>query len=283
MFSSDSHVGEGRLASDSTGRTTGRDWTSPILLCVLGAIVYGWIALHSMESVGFSDSIDYLFMADFYRAWLHGGPISEVSSHYGTTRYPPLFPIALAVFGAGSDRQDLAGIVSCSLAVLAPLCVWLWLRRDDCGLRLAGWIALALLLYPAYFLLNLNVVSEPLAIALLALAFMFLVDSNLTTSRLLTASLLIGVALLARSALLPAIPALAIWLALRRDLTKPLKALATALASAPLALWLSYRSYLQSETYFDSLDPARAAALYGSWQDVLWLPPSRFAMAVVHN
>jgi len=251
---------------------------------VLAAIVvYGWVAAYSRDSFGFSDSVEYLFMADFYRAWLYGGDIAQYAGHYGSTRYPPLFPLLLAGFGAGPTHPQWANGVSCLVAILAALAVWRWTRRDGALGRYGLWIAAAFLFYPAYFLLNLNVVSEPLAIGFLAWSFALLGEKELTRSRLLLASMLIGVALLARTALLPAVPALVFWMWRRRGVSLRWQAMAVALAAGPIVLWLAYRSTLKSETYLDSLSWADLVASAGAWPDLLWVLPGRLVAAVVSN
>jgi len=261
----------------------GHPWVEFLFLSLTGACVYGWVALYSMQSSGFSDSIEYLFMADFYRGWFFGEPIADRVGHYGTTRYPPLFPVTLAVFGAGSDHQDLANLVSGALAMIAPLCIWFWIKKEGFHSLHATWIALALLLYPAFFLINLNVVSEPLAIALLSLGLIGLGDGKVSNSRLLTASLVLGAASLARMALIPIVPALAIWLGFRRDVALRVKVLAVTISGAPSVAWLIYRSALKSETYVDALNFSKMMALAGGWPGALWTLPCRLFKAIVDN
>lgn len=253
------------------------------VVVAVGLLIYGWVAADSGDSFGFSDSVEYLFMADFYRAWLYGGDIQEFALHYGASRFPPVFPLLLASFGAGSAHPAWANTVSCAVAIVAPLGVWQWIRRDETQGRYGAWIAAALLFYPAYFLLNLNVVSEPLAMGLLAWSFALFAPKELTRSRLMFASMLIGIALLARTALLPAIPALLLWMWRRERVSLRWQAMALALASAPLILWFAYRATLKAESYLDSLTWAGVLASAGSWPDMLWVLPGRLVAAIVNN
>lgn len=253
------------------------------LLALAGVGIYGWVAAYSAGVFGFSDAIDYLLMADFYGAWLYGGDIGQAASYYRETRFPPLFPLVLAALGAGSHHPEWANLVSCLIAVATPLVVWAWIRREEGASWAAPWIAGALLFYPGYFLLNLNVVSEPLAIALLSGALALLAPPRPALSTLATAALLIGLSLLARTALLPAIPALALWMWRARATSLSRQGLVLLIAVAPIAVWLAYRSTLGSETYLDSLSWQVMLDKAGGWPGLLWVLPTRIFLGVVDN
>ena len=45
---------------------------SALSLSLAGFAIYGWIAAYKITVGGFTDPMDYLFMAEFYRAFLYG-------------------------------------------------------------------------------------------------------------------------------------------------------------------------------------------------------------------
>lgn len=260
------------------------DLGSVLLLLFTGALIYGWVAVGSFSATGFSDSIDYLFLADFYKTWLSGEQAAHATELYRNTRYPPVFPLILAAFGAGTDSQQSAAFVSCSIAVVAALAIWIWVRRQEPqNPSLSAFIAFALLTYPGYFVLNLYVVSEPLAMALLALAFWHLSKPTGSFSALATSALLIGAATLVRTASAAAIPALLIYLIIAMRHTKLHTCLAVTLAAAPLATWSLYRSSTGSESYADYLTVNSVMTNLGGWPDMLWLPAWNIVLAMSKN
>lgn len=261
----------------------GADWTSFGLVLAIGSLIYGWIAAHAYTVSAFSDPMDYMFMADFYKKYLYGGAIDQAAQYYRSSRYPPIFPMLLGAFGAGSDEIHRACIISNVMAVLAGLAVWWWIRVERKDAWVAGFIALALFLYPSYFLLNLFPLSEPLAMALMACVFAVLATPTLGRSRLLVAGLLIGIAPLARTALLPLIPAFVLWLTIRRPVAWRHMLLPVAAAVAPIAVWMVYRSALKADSYMASLTPELIVAELGGWPDALWVQPTRMFAAWVDN
>lgn len=249
---------------------------------MLGGIGYSWIAAWAGNSSGFSDAIDYLFMADFYSEWLQGYRSEEVVDYYRNTRFPPLFPLLLAFAGGDSRHIARAILVSCFIAVMAAASVGAWAQKELKDLRIAAWIALMLLWYPAYFILNLNLVSEPLAILLICLIFT-LATQPTTPSILLIIALLTGISPLVRTATIPIIPALVIWLSVQHSIRIGWKIVAIAISAIPFSLWSLYRSLLGAESYMHSLRPNRVLATMGVWPDALWLLPQRISSAMASN
>jgi hypothetical protein len=259
------------------------DCTGLVLVALVGAIIYGWVASYNVTVTGFTDAMEYLFMADFYREALLGNGAGEAAAHYRTTRFPPVFPLILAIFGAGTDEQHAANIVACTIAVLAALSVWWWVRIDRDSSLAATMVAVGLLLYPMYFLINLFPVSEPLSILLLACCFALLSTPQPSRSRVLAAACIVGIAPLARTATLPLLVAFIIWLGLTRQHSLRQMALPLSAAFAPLLVWLAYRSTLSSDSYLEHLTLELMVKELGGWPNALWVQPQRLFLAAVDN
>jgi hypothetical protein len=256
---------------------------SAVALLTVGALIYGWVGLHSKTAVTFSDSMDYVAIADFYRAVFRGmTPPAETVFHYQMTRFPPLFPMLLGVFGGGSEHQHLASMISLAFSVTAPMMVWAWVHRETGSLAQATTIAAALLLYPAFFLLSLSPVSEPFAIFLSALALLLVSGRAPQSSAWAVAALVIGVALLARTALLPLAIALLIVAIAKRASWRRCGFFA-ALAFGPLIAWTVYRRSLGATGYSSFLTREALITELGGWPDALWVQPWRLLLAVDGN
>lgn len=253
------------------------------LVLVAGLLIYGWVAWRGDAVIGFSDSIDYLLMADFYHGWLRGEYPAQASAVFRGTRFPPLFPLILGVFGGGTHNQHAAYITSSGLVIASALCLWWWIFADTASRTKASFVALATLTYPGFFLLALLPVSEPLCIAMMAMAFALLSQRELTTSRLVTAAMIIGMSVLARTAMLALLIALPCWLATRRDFSWQKFWLPTALAWAPATLWFLYRYWLGADSYTNRITPDAMSEKLGGFPELLWLQPYRLFDAAVSN
>lgn len=263
------------VAADSA-RLTKRDWLGLSLAVGLAFLIHGWIAWHDYHTSSFTDSIDYLFMADFYRASFYGGDIGDwLRRYYQYTRFPPLFPMLLGALGAGSDHQHLAGAVSNGLAVAAVASVWAWVRVDTKRLALATMVAIALILYPYHFVLNLSPVSEPLGMLLTFSAFALLTQRGATEKRVAIAACLVGLAPLARTALVPLVVAFLIWLIPSRWLSRQTRWVAALLATLPYGVWFLYRGTMQADQYEGYLTAEQYANANIAWPEALWVQPMR--------
>lgn len=245
------------------------------ILVLLAGTIYGWIAAYDTSTMSFQDSIEYLRMADFYRHFLFGEPLFESVEYYRSTRLPPLFPLLLAMFGAGSEHQHAAAILTAVTALAAALAVWQWRRVEQPGSRQGFVMGLAVLLFPGFFLINLHPVSEPLAIAMLCGAFALLAPPQRTPSRLLAAGLLIGLAPLARTALLPLPIAFTLWLLIGRPRQVRLALLPLVCAWLPILAWMAYRVSVGSDSYLYHVGEEHLVERMGPWPDALWLQPRR--------
>jgi hypothetical protein len=244
--------------------------------------IYVWVAAWDDVALSFQDSVEYLRIADYYRGVIWGAPSEESIAFYRTTRLPPAFPVVLALFGAGTDSQHAAAWAMALTSLLAVLAIWRWQSLERTGPTSAVLLALAVLLYPEFFLLNLYPVSEPLAMLLLAVLLVLVGRNDISDTRLLAAAAVVGLMPLVRGAMLPMLVAFPLWLWLRRDRPRLSLLLPCLVAWLPYAAWSLYRSLIGAESYVAQLKEERMAVL-GGWPEVLWLQPGRLFDAWIRN
>lgn len=252
----------------------------PAALVLLAALImHGWIAIWDHHVVTFTDSMDYLFMADFYRHTFYGGDAEFAVAHYRNTRFPPIFPLVLGAFGAGTEHQHLASILSNAIAVLALLSLYLWMRAERVSPWFAALLAFASLLFPYWFIVNLTPVSEALGIAICGTVFALLAQPAPGRTRLLVAALMVGIAPLVRGALVPLALGFVLWLAVRNRRAWRAVLWPSVLALAPFALWSVYRYLLGADSYGAYLSVERFSDASMQWPQVLWQQPWRLFQA----
>lgn len=258
-----------------------RSLAALLILCV-GIPIYGWIAAYDFSTLAFQDSIEYLAMADFYRSMFGGAADAHAIAYYRSTRLPPVYPLLLAAVGAGTLNSHAATLLTAATSILAALAFWWWLRRERGRDVVATLIPIALLLYPAFFLVNLQPVSEPLSMVVLG-CVLALLCRDVSPSRLLIAGLLIGLAPLIRTAMLPLVVAFGIWMLIVRPGDRRTRLLAFAAATLPIAVWMAHRAAIGSQSYAGALTASALVSQLGSWPDLLWLQPMRWFQSVVGN
>lgn len=253
------------------------------LISIIALCIYGWIAAGGMGIVGFSDSADYLFFADFYRAQFSGQPPPEAVAFYRATRFPPLFPLLLAVFGGGTHDLQWTQVVSCTVTLCMFVMLWVWVRRETANPVAAATITALIVLSPGLFLLTLNPVSEPLAMGMTWLVFFLAAKPRMTSDGYILLALIAGMSTLARSANIVLIAAIPVWLYLQRANWKQLAA-ATAIAFAPFLLWMIYRrSIPNAGSYLDGFTLEQAITDLGGWPDLLYQHPWRLFVGFTKN
>ncbi len=232
------------------------DWLSAGVVLLLAAVVYGWIVAGAEVTTGFSDSVSYLVMADFYRAWIRGDDVTGALAHYQSTRFPPLFPLLLGLSGAGVDSQWMAYVVTAACSIGAVAATWWWVRGETGRPTAAAGCAIALALYPGFFLLTIYPASEPIALVLTLVAFALAEKVPRRPSMLLVAALIIGVSPLARMASLALVAAFSVWLVLQRPVPIRQALLSLVAAWSPALAWLGYRAAVPTETYLHEFEYA---------------------------
>lgn len=141
-----------------------------LALTLVAAAWLGWpLAFHGMPG-WFSDCSAYLFLADHFR----GQSIAPefAAEMWGVTRFPPGFPLAIALAG-GDTLHPFPALVlttACAVAAVATLAAWFAVRSRS---AVAGFaLGIALLASPELFVRQLDAVSEPLFMLLLGIALL---------------------------------------------------------------------------------------------------------------
>ncbi len=241
----------------------------------VGLVAYGWIAAWDRTTFSFTDSLEYLALADHFAALLRGEDATATRPEFLWSRFPPLYPLLLALFGGGSADPLAAARLSCAFAVGAAAATWWWVGRERGSPVAAAVLGLGLLLLPHYFLRNLTPISEPLALLLVTVLCGLLAVPSPGQRRLLVAAVIVGMLPLVRSAFLPICIAFPIWLALRRPLPWRSLLLPLAVAWSPLLLWTAYRRAIGAQQYTSALNAERYAEAGIELPSALWLQPWR--------
>jgi hypothetical protein len=245
-----------------------------------------WVA-HTRIDVGwFSDSVDYLVIADYYRQWFAGTPEGYSADFFGKTRFPPLFPLMLAAVGAGTVEQQLANVLTAAFMVLSAVTVFVWLVRTLRNRATAAVLLVAWTLLPGTLLLSVYPMSELPFIALLysAMALAQVRDPVGRPRFALGVAVLIGLSALLRMVGLAAGVAFGAWLLAvdRRSLSRTVVCAFAALG--PGLAWLAYRRLLPgAESYGDSLTGDKYQGEFGSWSGFLLGQPARMVSGFAEN
>jgi hypothetical protein len=259
-------------ASPVRSRPSVLEWSAIGLLALPVLVIYGWIAANP-GSIGFSDSADYLFFADFYLNQFAGNTRFHLLEFYRSTRFPPLYPFVLAVFGGGSETLQRVHIVSFVILVGMLALLWAWIRRETRNPALSLSITALVALSPGLFLLALNPVSEPMAMALTWLAFLLAAHGNPAARPYLVIGLIAGLSTLVRSINIALVLAIPVWLLLQRaSIGKWLAGTATAFL--PFVAWLGYRRAIpDADSYLDGLKLDYIVKELGGWPELLYVHP----------
>jgi hypothetical protein len=204
--------------------------TIALFFALVGVIyLVAWFA----PSIGlYHDDAVYLVTAKALLAG-HGYTIDSLPVPIPQTKYPPAFPLALALFAAVSQQTQW-------LKALPLLCAALWLvvtykllrkmGSDRYGALLVTGITAAA---PSVVFVSTNLLSEPLFALLLTAALLALLDD-----RVFLAGLLAGLATLTRTAGLPLIAACALTLIVRARFRRAV--IFTAAAILIVAPWFGW-------------------------------------------
>ena len=214
------------------------------------------------------DSVSYLVMAQVFSPWQAASP-AVAAAFAREALYPPLFPLLLALAGAAHDLAWAHTLTALLLAAALPLAYLLGARwLGSRGAAVAALACIALL--PSLWINAKGILSETLFCLLLVAAFLDLergADGAAASLRRpwLLGLLLAGLAL-TRTAALPMIAVLALWLAAQpaTDWRGRLRAAAPALAAlAAYGLWVLLRPAHTGEDYGQILSDKGAQFLGG--------------------
>jgi hypothetical protein len=260
------------------------EWMLASVVAILALLVYGWVAAEGMGTIGFSDSADYLFFADYYRGVFAGrAQTLEAIEFYRSTRFPPLFPLVLAALGGGTEALERAQLICCASALGMLVVLWVWMRTETRSAVATATITALVALSPGLFLLVLNPVSEPMAMAMTWVVFMLASRSDRPTRLILLMGLVAGLSTLARSINIALVVAIPVWLLLQRAPARQLLG-GTFCALLPFLAWLGYRrSIPEAQSYLDGLDSAYLISELGGWPDMLYLQPWTLLRGLAKN
>lgn len=253
------------------------------------ALLYVPLALGCRAGGLFADSVAYLFMADVLSPW---GARTEIAAQvYAESRFPPLFPALLGLFGAGSRALPAAHVFQALVLVAAAAASAAWAARA-CRSAFAGLaVGLAFAFSAATVRVGLEIASEPLFVLLLVATFAAVERraSQPIGAADIIPGLLAGALLLTREAGVLMLPALLPWAWQRRS-----RWAAVGLGVAALE-WLGWHALRAGYSQFTSytsvyatiLDPAYLARWLGAasthLREVLvdgWLDGAAFAPGV---
>jgi len=254
-----------------------------VVLLAAIAVAGAWWVQRDHTWVGqFSDAAEYLLLADYYRGALSGQWLNVATEYYRVSRFPPVYPLLLALVGGGTEAVQAAAQATQALVLLALLAAAAYMARALGSLRAALPLVALLVLSPGPLLLQIDPVSEPL-MALMLYSVLLLAG---TRRHWIAIAALIGASLLVRTAMVAAIPALFIasWMQAPPGRRRG-PFLLTAMALAPALAWFLYR---QSQPGVDSYaiqyqiagDFVRDA---GGWTRVAWTQLGRLVAALASN
>lgn len=218
------------------------------------------------------DSVSYLVMAQVFSPWQPASQaVAEAFSREAF--YPPLFPLLLALTGAGHHSTLAHAVNALLLAACLPLVYVLALRwLGDRWAAASAAVATALL--PSLWIHVRGILSEPLfGLILLATLRVLEVEAD-DRRRLPTLTFLMSALVLTRTVGLPVIGAYALWAMTRRTSAyrARVRAVLPALAAAAAyAVWIILRpaatsddnlvfAFIRAGELLGALDPVAALA-----------------------
>ena len=182
-----------------------------VAIGAIGAAIYLPLAIGNRCSSQLTDSMSYLFMADVFSPWTAAQDFA--AQMYRASRFPPGFPLVLALFGAGSAALPAvhaiqAVVIVCAAVLGAALALRL------CASRIAAVaIGIAFLISPLTVRTALEIGSEALFDLLVAATLLCAAmrEPRRADAGDLLPGLLAGLALLTREVGIVLLPALLLW------------------------------------------------------------------------
>jgi hypothetical protein len=209
------------------------------LFVALAAFLYAlsW----NSEYAGFpSDDAFYLLMADGFSPYRPADP-GLTGYVMSQSVFPPFYPLLLAALGGGSADMLISHWITTTTLLLSLLVFGLWVHQETRNLWLAIWLACIFAVLPETLLLDLETFSEFPYLLLSLLAIWLAARDEERIWNIAVVALCIGLASITRSAGISLAVAFGVWLFCQRMRGRALW-LALALALAPSAIWLIYRS-----------------------------------------
>lgn len=233
------------------GAIPGRVAAAASVLLLLAAtaalLTFDWH--HGLAGIG-DDSVSYLLQARLYE----GSATPAMREWAGTaTHFPPLFPLVLALFGAGHDLLR-AHVIVAATAAAALVAIFAFAARITGDRRVACALVAAFLLTPTAWISTLGILSDPqyLLLSFVALALSARPQPDATRGRMAAFGLVLAATLLTRSAAAALVAAYALHAAIRvarREVPARALWLPLAMVAAAIAAWSVLRVPLVGENY----------------------------------
>lgn len=214
-----------------------------LLLALAPAAHLAWVA-RAMPHFGFLHDDSIYFVCAKSLAEGQGYRILSLPAEPFQTKYPPLWPLALAAIWKLDPHfpenlrwgMALGWIMLPAFVALA----WRWFRRNGFGARLSTALCVMIALSPCAIVLSASMMSDIVFCAALVAAILAIESADRGTWRALAAGALAAVAYLIKTAALPLAFAGPLWLALRKKYRAAALMFAAMLpAIAAWTLWSS--------------------------------------------
>lgn len=175
-------------------------WLFWAILAVM-ILVFPAFAWHENTSGFLTDDGMYLLMADFFSPYYNANDVVQ-QFLIDQSRFPPAFPVLIALFGGGSGNMHIAHLVTSATFIASAAALYAWARRILGSRDLAAACLVVYALLPRTLVYVTEIWSEYLYTALVLAAFMLL-DKAARSRRharelLCACALCIGLALLTR-------------------------------------------------------------------------------------
>jgi len=279
---SDGSAGEVPLDPSLRGSSThvrrGRGGTAIAVLIFLviaaGLYAFAW----NRESAGFlSDDAVYLLMADGFSPFGTGQP-ALTAYVLREALFPPLYPLLLALLGAGSGTLLWAHLITTTTLVVALGIYGLWINSQLRDLVPAIGLVAIFALAPGTLLMDLELLSEFPYLMFTLVALWLAERARINDRGHAWIALCVGLATLTRTAGLSLLVAFALWL-FRHRVRGRAKWLTLALI--PSIAWLCYKKWVLATkgaytTFWSSLwqqslaDPGYAVSFLENQSKALW-------------
>ena len=168
-----------------------------LVMAVVAPLMLTWSWTDQIGELG-SDAPDYLIAARGYAAPVNGDPVDREFA--STTRFPPLYPLLLALFHGG-DHLLTAHLVTTCCLLAALLVLYHWLTGEGLSTAQSALIGLTLSMLPATWMMALRPQSEYPYLLLSLLVLLLLGRHRLSRhpNTLFMAALLVAAAALTRT------------------------------------------------------------------------------------
>jgi hypothetical protein len=162
-----------------------------LIFIIVISIFYLYISSQNSIVGLVADDAMYLLMADYFSPYYSS--LSQSSSFImEASKFPPLYPMLLAIFGASSENILIAHVLTTSCFIGAVIMYIFWIGKDQKNKSIGLYLALILICLPASFLMNIDLWSEHLYLLFTMCALFFIEKANINTKYWLIAALFIG-------------------------------------------------------------------------------------------